>query len=210
MTAPMMVNPAPVLAEYDRHPHADPDGILRDGSCRANFFRAKVVMKDHDGVARIMADQYNRLFFYGRLPMSSLRVRVVHHPDHFGSFSLGSRIIQIDPEAMESYEVFRDTMLHEMCHAYQRLVEFDTTGAAHSPAWLAQAQALGVYISEEQAREAEEAAAPAAPPPPPPRRSLAATLARIAAEVASLLAFGVSMAIASCVPRARRPRPPRP
>lgn len=137
----------------DVHPHADADGILRDGECRSRYFRCCVETdRDPDRVLPAMFDLFNAHFFGGALPTPDF---VVAH-DHGYSGNLqwfdgrpAEAILFIDADVLlGGYEWARDVLLHEMCHLYVRAVLKDEDSPAHSPAWVEQADRLGVYVSE--------------------------------------------------------------
>jgi hypothetical protein len=128
------------------HPHADEDEVLRDGPCREEFYFRKGRGAPMELVSALFA-LYNDRFFSGQLAAVSCVVDYGQALPYVGRYDAG--LVRITTHALnQGYEYFRDVMLHEMAHAYVRVVLGDK-GESHGPLWRAEAERLGVYIDDE-------------------------------------------------------------
>jgi len=129
-------------------PHADPDGILRDGGLRREFFRMKCTDMSNSDIMSVLYLQYNTVFFGGALPIIPLDVVSSDDIDFLGRLCWdvedGPRRIMLSTEVFAGYEPFRNTLLHEMCHQYVREVLRDVEEAAHGLQWQARAARCGI------------------------------------------------------------------
>lgn len=132
------------------HPHADPDGYLRDGGLRGEFFRLKVTGVPFLDIVLVLSREYNTLFFNGELPDIPFEIVEGAEFDYLGSLRWdagdGPRRVCLNALVFTGYETFRDTLVHEMCHQYIREVLGDRTEDSHGPQWIACATRCGVYI----------------------------------------------------------------
>jgi hypothetical protein len=130
------------------------EGDVVDLRIRRLFFKTKVLTGDNAiQVIDVCWRAFNRAVF--GLQMRKPTFRLLTHTGWFGVYHypsnpteepiyLGLRAVH----ALSSYENFRDLMLHEMCHQYQREVLNDK-GPSHSEVWIDLARTLQLFIPEE-------------------------------------------------------------
>lgn len=141
---------------HNTHPFADSDGIVRDERLRSEFFKLRCSGASFTEVMSAMHAGYNRLFFSGQL--QTLPFEVIDgdtEPDgrfHYDSGDGDVCRIAMHKDMFDWYEPFRDTLLHEMCHQYVRIVLGDITEESHGAKWQLAAVACGVRLPDEPPR----------------------------------------------------------
>ena len=134
------------------------EGSAQDLLIRREFFKGRVEGASLGQIYDTCYDLWNEHGFNSELvkpPLVLLTYRspipwaTYHSPDEDCDYAY----IGLRPDIYDSgYECFRDTMLHEMCHQYQREILKDT-GPSHSRVWLQLAERLGVEIKQEDREE---------------------------------------------------------
>lgn len=134
------------------HPHADPDGVLRDGDARLTFFRMRTEKAAPVDILAALYRRYNDRFFDGVLSRPILLV-APRGADFVGRYrcppDAPRPVIIVRDDMLDGYESVRDTLLHEMCHQHVREVQGDHDEESHGPKWRALAERCGVGVDRE-------------------------------------------------------------
>ena len=139
---------------YVTHPHADSDGIVRDGNLRRTFFRMKVEGASDSEILHSFYILYNDRFFRSQLPRIPLEV-VEGETDFHGRFhwetengALTELKLLLRWDQFMGYEWFRESLLHEMCHVWVRCIEGDVSieQDPHGEAWSRKASEMGLRL----------------------------------------------------------------
>lgn len=128
-------------------------GSIRDRAARLEFFRMLYMRKGVQALYDAIYPLYNQFYFDGLMVKPEFRLNERNDPDlwacyHHPDDELDATFISLHPDQVGAgYECFRDTLLHEMCHQYQRQVLKDI-GPSHGPVWMELAKALNLRTED--------------------------------------------------------------
>lgn len=122
---------------------------LTDLCIRRLFYRLMLEERGLHSVFEALWPIYNRRVFRGQMQLPQLVV--LEHSPPYGQWHTPDE--ESDAEWMalhpcilrDGYDFFRDTLLHEMCHQFQRQILKDD-GPSHSAVWLRLAKTLDLYL----------------------------------------------------------------
>ena len=131
--------------------------ILTWEELRETFFKMLLEKVEKPEIMAYFHNLFNIVLF--KTQLWSVDFRVTTNENFLGCFRYdepdGDAII-LDVEAFEGWEPFSGTMLHEMCHQMQRLVEGARDEPMHGPVFMKWAEICG--LEPEPDDESEEPA----------------------------------------------------